>query len=104
MAGNSRRKGAMRKPGTKKGAVVQTVDRDTIISTVEVLAHELIEQVNRGLLRVLSVDEDGHRVRYADGIGQLHLAFVGQSRRDNIFRDVPGHIGGGTIHLAGVFP
>ena len=37
------------------------------------------------------------------GIGQLHFAFSGQARADDIFGHMAGGIGRGAVHLCGIF-
>ena len=39
---------------------------------------------------------------HADGVGQLNLAAPGQAGGHDVLGHVPGHIGGGAVHLGGV--
>ena len=45
------------------------------------------------------VDQDRYRVGDPDGIRQLNLDAIGQSRSDQVLRDVPRHVAGGAIDL-----
>ena len=46
-----------------------------------------------------SLDEDAHRMRDADCISNLHLATIGESRRNDVLGDPARRIGGGTVDL-----
>ena len=48
------------------------------------------------------IDRDADRIGDADGVGQLHLALVGQSGGDDVLGHVPGHVGGAAVDLGGV--
>ena len=58
------------------------------------------QAVGRGALRV---DPDVERIGIADGIGKLNFTLTGELGSDDVLGDVPGHVGGGTIHLGGIF-
>src|SRR3989449_1293234 len=45
----------------------------------EVLAYQLVNQVDRNLLGVFRVDQNGHRLGHADRVRQLDLALVGEA-------------------------
>ena len=61
---------------------------------------ELVFRDDRG---VVSVDHDGQRVGQADGVGHLDFAALGQARGHHVFGHVAQHVGGGAVHLGGVF-
>src|SRR5208283_542879 len=44
------------------------------------------------------------RLGHADGVSELHFAAVGELGRDNIFRNVPRHVGRRSIYLRRIFP
>src|SRR5271157_1931761 len=50
-----------------------------------------------------AIDMDADRFGNADGVGKLDLAPLGQTRGDEVLGDVTGHVGGGSVHLGGVF-
>ena len=51
------------------------------------------------LAGAVGVDADADRIGHADRVGDLHFAFVGQARGDDVLGDVPGHVGGRAIDL-----
>ena len=55
------------------------------------------------LRRAERFDEDAHRVRDADRVGDLHFAAIGQPRRDDVLRDPSRRVGGRTIDLGRIF-
>src|SRR5206468_6672966 len=65
-------------------------------------AHQLVDDLGRHLFGVLGVNQDRDRVGDADRVGELDLALVCQARRDEVLGDIPGHVGGRPVHLAGV--
>ena len=48
------------------------------------------------------VDVDTDWLRMADGVGELDLAFRGQSGGDDVFSDPAAHVSGAAVDLAGV--
>ena len=61
---------------------------------------ELVFRDDRG---AVSIDHDGQRVGQADGVGHLDLAALGQAGGHHVFGHVAQHVGGGAVHLGGVF-
>src|SRR5438094_7557804 len=53
----------------------------------EVPADQLVDNIDIHILRVLGVDENGHRLRNTDRIGQLYLALLGQSSGNDVPSD-----------------
>ena len=52
--------------------------------------------------RAVGVDPDVERVGVADGVGELHLALLGQAGRDDVLGDVAGHVRGRAVDLGRV--
>ncbi len=50
------------------------------------------------------VDQHAGGLRHADGVGNLHLALVGQAGRHQVLGHVAGRVGGGPVDLRGVLP
>src|SRR5215467_6357348 len=72
-------------------AELQVFD-DAARSQRKMFAHEFVEIISRNALGVLRVDEDGDWISDADRIGQLDLTFIGESRCNDVLRDIAGHI------------
>src|SRR6476661_9215250 len=70
----------------------------------EMFTHELVEEIDGRLFRILRIDEDRHGIGDTDRIGQLYFAFIGQAGRHDILGNVTCHIGRRTIDLARIFP
>ena len=68
----------------------------------EVPADQLGDLVVGDLAGALGVDVDAHGLGDADGVGELHLAAVGQAGGDDVLGDVAGHVGGRAVDLRGV--
>src|SRR5690606_4388569 len=58
--------------------------------------------LGRHLLGPERVEVDGERVDHADGVGELDLELVGETRGHDVLGRVPGGIGRGTVDLGGV--
>src|SRR5699024_6465935 len=82
-------------------AQVQVGD-DLAGAQVEQLPDDLAQALVADLAGALAVHQHAHRVAHADGVGQLDVAPPGQARRHDVLGDVPGHVGGGAVHLGGV--
>src|SRR5262245_33790865 len=52
--------------------------------------------------RAERIDPHTYRIRDANRVGELHFAFLSQSRGDNVFGDVTGHVGSRAIDLGGI--
>src|SRR5580704_4339738 len=66
---------------------------------VEVGAHDLRELRVRQFSRAERLDHDRGRLRDSDGVGDLHLAALGEARGHDVLGDVACCVGGGTIHF-----
>ncbi len=66
---------------------------------VEDLVHRGLQLVVGHLLGAEGLDEQTHRGRLADGVGDLDLGTVGQAGRDDVLRDPAGGVGRGAVHL-----
>ena len=82
---------------------VQRLD-DALRRQLEVLADQVDQLVVGDALgdRAVRVDPDVERVGIADGVGELHLALLGQAGGDDVLGDVAGHVGGRAIDLGRV--
>ncbi len=49
------------------------------------------------------VDVDGDGLWVADGVGELYFAAFCEAGGDDIFCDIPAHVGSGAVHFGGVF-
>lgn len=67
-----------------RAAQVKRLD-DRRRAQVKAFTHKLGQLIIRDLAGSICLDENGNRVRHADGVGQLQLAGVGQTGRDQIF-------------------
>ena len=65
----------------------------------EQLADQLADPLVVDAAGPLRIDVHAHRLGHADGVGQLHLAAIGQAGRDDVLGHVPGHVGGAAIDL-----
>ena len=54
------------------------------------------------LLGAERLDHDRQRVRHADGVGELDLAAVGETRGDDVLRDPARGVGGRAVDLRAV--
>src|SRR5437870_1744374 len=70
---------------------------------IEVFFDELADRFVRDAPRPERLDVQRDRLRAADDIRDLDLEAVGESRRDDVLRDVARGVRGGAIHLRGVF-
>ena len=68
----------------------------------EVLADQLGDLRVGDLAGAVGVDVDADRLGDADGVGELHLAALGQAGGDDVLGDVAGHVGGRAVDLRGV--
>ena len=66
---------------------------------VKAVAHELRELLVGHLAGAVGLDEDGDRMGHADGVGQLQLAGVGQTGRNEVLGDVAGHVRAAAVDL-----
>ncbi len=82
-------------------AQVQPVD-DGGGAQVEHLLHRRLQSLVAHRAGAEGVHPNGHRPGHADGVGQLHLALVGQPRGHHVLGHPPGGVGGGAVHLGGV--
>ena len=83
----------------------QQIERfdDTARGQVEVLADQFHQSRFADLAGPVGENHDRHRFGHADGIGQLHRAFVRQSGGDDILGDVAGHVGRRAVDLGRIF-
>ena len=63
------------------------------------LADEFANALVVDAARAVGIDVHAHRLRNADGVGQLHFAAIGQAGGDDVLGHVPGHVGGAAIDL-----
>ena len=84
-----------------RSAQVELPD-DAARRKVEHLGHDFGDLVVRQLARALRIDQDGHRLRDADGVGQLDLAAFREACRHHVLRGVSGRVGSASVHLRGV--
>ena len=82
-------------------AEIEAAD-DSLGSQREHLAHEAGDALIGDKPRAVRIDPHTDRVGHADRVGQLHFAFFGESRGDDVLGDMPGHISGRTIDLGRV--
>src|SRR6476620_9309808 len=66
---------------------------------VEVLVDELLDLAAADLLGAERLDHDRHRVRHADGVGDLDLGALGEAGGDDVLGHVAGRVGGRAIDL-----
>src|SRR4051794_27064214 len=69
---------------------------------VEDLPDDFGDLRRRDLSRPGGIDHDGDRLGNADGVGDLDLALLAQPGSDQVLRDVPPHVGRGTVNLGRV--
>ena len=82
-------------------AQVQLLD-DLGGTHVEVLVDDLGQLLLAEDAGAVGVHQYADGVSHADGVGQLDLALAAQTGGHQVLGDVPGHVGGGTVHLGGV--
>src|SRR5262249_48685964 len=70
---------------------------------LEVRADDLGDLLFRNSSGAFGVDHPRPGIGDADGMGELHERAVGQSRGDDVLRNVPGHVARGSIDLGGIF-
>src|SRR3954468_5612389 len=66
---------------------------------LEMLAHQLGDLLFRNPARAFGVHHHRHRIGDADRIRELHERPFGNSRGDDILRDIARHVAGGAIDL-----
>src|SRR5690606_18386961 len=76
---------------------------DRIWAQVEVRAYQVDDLVVADLASAEGVQRNGGRLGYADGVGHLNLAFLGQACGYDILGHVTAGVGSGTVNLRGVF-
>src|SRR5579872_56863 len=64
----------------------------------------LLERLVAHLARAEGVDVDADGLRHADGVGDLHLAALGDAGRDHVLGDVARVVAGAAVDLARVLP
>ena len=74
-----------------RSAELEVVD-DAAWGQGEVFPHELIQILDRYLLRVLCVYQHRDGIGHPDRIGELYFALLGQPGGDDVLRDVAGHV------------
>src|SRR6185437_16682059 len=68
----------------------------------EVLAHDRCQLLSGQAARAESLHHDGGRLRDADGVGELHLTALRETRSDDVLRHIARRIGRGPIDLGRV--
>ena len=86
----------------KRQLQVQPAD-DGRGAQIEGLFDDLRQLVVRQRAGALAVHEHAHGPSHADGVGNAHLAAAAEAGGDEVFGHVAQGVGGGAIHLAGVF-
>ena len=76
---------------------------DASRTQVKVAADDLLNLLLCDLVGAKGIDHDGYRISDADGVGQLHLALVGQACSDDVLCNIAGRIGCTAVNLRGVF-
>src|SRR5438094_2014640 len=66
---------------------------------VEMLLHEVIDPGNGDRFRSERLDENGHRMRDPDRVGDLDLAALSKPGCDDVLRDVTRRVGGRAVDL-----
>ena len=66
---------------------------------VEILADDICDLRVGQLACAACVDRDGHRLRYADRVGELDLNLIGDACCHDILRDIAGSIRCGAVDL-----
>ena len=84
-------------------AQVERLD-DALRRQREVLAHERHDLLLGDPARAVGLDVHGDRVRHADRVGELNQGALGDARRDEVLRDVAGHVGRRAIDLRRILP
>ena len=82
-------------------AQVQFVD-DGAGAQIEHLGHGALDILFRYMVRAEGLYHDRDRLRHADGVGDLHLAAVGQSCGHDVFGYPARRIGCRAVHLGAV--
>src|SRR5438270_4938065 len=80
-------------------AVETEMAADATRGDIHRLGRRLLELVLRHLTGAVGVDVDRQRTRYADRVGELQRAAVGETGRDDVLGDVARGIGGRTVDL-----
>src|SRR5215217_7034014 len=70
---------------------------------LEVGTHEIADLVFVHEAGSEGVGVHGHRLRHANRVGQLHLAAIGEARRDDILRNVTRHVARRAVNFCRVF-
>src|SRR5579859_4845275 len=69
----------------------------------EVVAHQLFQLVFGNLSGTEGIHQNADWLGHANGIGKLHFAAFGQTRGNNIFRNIAAHVAGRAVHLCRIF-
>ncbi|MPM94903.1 hypothetical protein SDC9_142052 [bioreactor metagenome] len=75
---------------------------DRLGPKIKVLLHQGLDRPVFHCSRALGIHQNAYGPGYADRISQLNLAAFSQASRHNVFRRIPGRIGGATIYLGGI--
>src|SRR5262245_51706571 len=69
---------------------------------IEVLAHDLCHALVRQTARAERLDHDRSGLGHADRIRHLHFALLGETRGDDVLRDVARSVRSGAVDLRGI--
>src|SRR5207253_4630041 len=69
----------------------------------ECLQHRLLDRFFLDAAGAERVDVNAERFGMTDCVGELYFAFLGESGRDNIFRDPTSHVSRAAIDFARIF-
>ena len=84
-------------------AQIQHVD-DARRTELKVFAHQFHDLFIVNPARAESIHKNGNRLCYADRIGQLDFAFIGDPCRDDVLGHIARRIGSRTVHFRRSLP
>src|ERR1019366_3328712 len=71
---------------------------------LEIGAHQIGNLAFVNLRGAESIDQNANRLRYANGVSQLHFTAIGQSGGNDVLGDVARHVAGRAVNLGRIFP
>ena len=86
--------------GTKFESALYAI-RSHVEDSVETVGDFLVGKID--VACAVGVDEEAHRLGYADGVSHLHENFVGNSGSYGVFSHVSSGVSSRAVDLAGVF-
>src|ERR1035437_1219688 len=76
---------------------------DALRSQLEIGAHQIGNLAFVNLRGAECIDQYANRLSYANGVGKLHFAAIGQSGGNNVLGNVARHVAGRAVNLGRVF-